>query len=507
MSAQLSYPFSAQWYSKNGISVIGHAWLGDELMRTEVLAGLFESVSSKSQFTDTLNKLNGFFAVVIDLPEIHAAAVDHIRSYPILYRNKEHDFKVLSHYDWEIDYKLDRSVAEVFQNSWCAPDNRTLVQEVHQLSAGQYLWSRPNLELTAESYYFQYRQKDLHSSRSSLHAKALEVFDKVFARTLKELAGRHALIPLSGGYDSRLILAMLVRSGYDKITAYTYGDPDGHEAQIAAKVAKQLKVDWHFIEYNEKLFEEFFSPDWQAYSSGNHFFTSLPHEQDYFALHQMREKGLLPDDFVALPGFCGDVLGGSVTAYKPKEWTGKALRNMIASKVLNSQYTDVSLSGVIDIKDKESFYDAYQQWYVSNKESKFIVNAVRVFEHFGGRWTMPFWDRELSDFWYAVPYNLREKQLLYNEVLFSEYFEPLGIGFYKPGYDDNYPHQLKEQLKEHLPGKVKKLLRKVKPGKKGDVNRLEILNNLICQQMGDSNSSQREVNISHARYFLNNLNK
>ena len=41
------------------------------------------------------------------------------------------------------------------------------------------------------------------------------------------------------------------------------------------------------------------------------------------------------------------------------------------------------------------------------RQAKFIVNSVRVYEFFGYAWRIPLWDRELIDFFLKVPLKYR----------------------------------------------------------------------------------------------------
>ena len=144
-----------------------------------------------------------------------------------------------------------------------------------------------------------------------------------------------------------------------------------------------------------------------------------------------------------------------------------------------------------------------------NKVSKFIVNSVRVYEHFKGDWMLPLWDRELIDFWYKVPYELRYHQRLYNAVLFDEIFTDLGIALKKPGFDDNYPGRIKQSIRSYLPGIAIQLYRRIHPNHAAtDPNNLNELNMMIFQELESGPvRPPKEINSTHAMYFLQNLKK
>ena len=57
---------------------------------------------------------------------------------------------------------------------------------------------------------------------------------------------------------------------------------------------------------------------------------------------------------------------------------------------------------------------AQSEWFnVQERQAKFIVNAVRVYEFFGYEWLIPLWDNALFEFWRHVPLSLRYQRRLY----------------------------------------------------------------------------------------------
>ena len=37
---------------------------------------------------------------------------------------------------------------------------------------------------------------------------------------------------------------------------------------------------------------------------------------------------------------------------------------------------------------------AFESWDISERQPKFIVNSLRVYEYFGYEWWIPFWDKK-----------------------------------------------------------------------------------------------------------------
>lgn len=504
--SNLEYPFRQMWYKQQNIAVIG--WAFDEkyeYFEKDDLGKFFENVGNEEDFKTLLCRFNGNFAVVIEQQNFTALAVDHIRSIPLIYRETNDSIELLNSFEWRIDMQLNENGVDAFKNCWCTLDNETLVAGVDQLQAGQYLW-KPNHELASPKFYFQH----FKTQKLSLPdvEQSVQLFKSTFHSYFDQLKGRTALIPLSGGYDSRLILSLLYQYGYSDIIAYTYGKKHSHEVQIAQKVCETLRIKWHFVEYDKALFQSFFTEEWETYSNQNHFFSSLPHEQDFFALAYLRSKNLLPDNFVAIPGFSGDLLGGSITGFSHEKFDSNHLIHWIKEKHLQNADIKYDSAYLENINSRDQFYDQYQNWFVINKVTKFIVNAVRLYEYFGGDWLMPFWDKNLIDYWYQVPYPLRMQQQFYNEVIFQKFFTPLGVDAVKPGYDDNYPNPTKERIKRNLPSGIKNMIKLVKKSiSVNDVNNLNVLNDIIQDKIKGNKNYSDQINNTHAIYFLQNLNK
>jgi len=80
------------------------------------------------------------------------------------------------------------------------------------------------------------------------------------------------------------------------------------------------------------------------------------------------------------------------------------------------------------VHDNESCANAVELFDFSERQAKFIVNSVRVYEFFGFEWRIPMWDAELIDFFLQVPISHRLNQFLYKSYarkLFTRKLQPL----------------------------------------------------------------------------------
>ena len=56
-----------------------------------------------------------------------------------------------------------------------------------------------------------------------------------------------------------------------------------------------------------------------------------------------------------------------------------------------------------EISNPAELADAFEAWEWQERQAKFIVNSVRVYDFWGHDWWMPLWDAGFMRFWQGVP--------------------------------------------------------------------------------------------------------
>lgn len=159
-----------------------------------------------------------------------------------------------------------------------------------------------------------------------------EIFDLLTAKVQKwerGLPGDHEIVlPLSGGFDSRLLLWAL--KDKDRIRAYTYGTSPVQSASFEVSYAKQLaqkfRVRWQHIQLG--TFHRYLEP-WNAL-----FGLSVHAHGMYQMEFYSKIKQMLPGSHSVLSGIVGDSWAGSVGRYELK--TSKDLGRLAYSHGLNA---------------------------------------------------------------------------------------------------------------------------------------------------------------------------
>ena len=412
----------------------------NELLLSDDVVRLFSSALEDSQLDhDSLKALllalNGNFALALETPRYIFCTVDRVRSIPLFYAVSG-DEVIFSD---DANHLRDR-LNPPFNEENCAeflvtgyvtgPD--TLFDGISQLQAGEYLvYDKRDPSLSTHFYHRFWHGNYFLDSEEELLDRLDEVFVRVFQRLIASTKGRQIVVPLSGGLDSRIIVAMLKRLGVEDVICFTYGKKGNREAEISRQVAEALGYRWYFVEYTrEKWYACYHSDEMQRYMKYSGNLVSIPHIQDFLAVKELKEEGKIRENAVFVPGHTGDMISGGhipqdygqlqdYTLEKFQEdnlkkhynlwkWDATELAPIFRGRIQNSV-------GDISVHNNESCANAIELFDFNERQAKFIVNSVRIYEFFRFQWRIPLWDAELIGFFLRIPLALRIKQILYRE--------------------------------------------------------------------------------------------
>ncbi len=416
------------WHQSGSVRACGAAFAPNgTLLEGATFAAYLDGPAAS--FADRLEALSGTFAAVYS-DEVVIAAVDRIRSTPLFYgRDAAGTLCLSDDARWladATDARLDDPVAAAeFMLTGNTTGPSTLASSVQQVQAGEAVTFGPD---TATAHrYFRYGVGDrLDASEDELVAEGVRLFEQTFERLIASVLGRPVVIPLSGGMDSRLIAAMLVRGGRADTHSFSYGREHSFETQASRGVARSLGLDWSFVPYSNRDWHRWFaSDDFQRFRRAATGLTATEHEQDWPAVLTLNKHGLAPDA-VFVPGHAGDFLGGShlpatpaTFEHDPIDWLWQRYYVEWPTAGLTPDLRDALRARLASrLNGSGDVLDAFTQFGWQERQAKMIANSVRVYEHHGFDWRLPFWaDPALLDFWGRVPVPLRRGRRLYFRVL------------------------------------------------------------------------------------------
>lgn len=436
------------WVTQGNVTFKGYLYDENGKFRAAQDApSLFGEVEDTQGLSRLLMRIDGAFTVMIRLQKGLLIGTDPIGVFPLLYTTIDGDWVISDSADQALSAKtgceFNEHALPEFQAAGFVLGEETLLKEVFRTRAGEVLLLAPG-DKKQLCYHYYLPKLFLDNPKEELKRRLQEVLTNVSGRLLASLDGKTAVVPLSGGYDSRLIACMLKKAGYDKVICLTYGRPN-IESMLSEKVAKALGYKWIFVDYRDINVNDFHKDDtFRAYADFTGMLGSMPYLQEYFAVRHLKHKKLIPNDSIFLPGHTGDYIAGSYTektiragvsrTENPKELVDKYFYFQVLNKSgknhiekrLKQWFSEYQPPGAVT----SSKYDIYtEDWDLKEKFSKFIFNSAKVFPFFGYQFRLPLWDAEFRTFFREVPFELRSNKTLYDELIAENYFKPMGVHF------------------------------------------------------------------------------
>lgn len=432
----LHYNLSYKWYSFDNIFVKGCAFDENECILTnEKLASYFLGTLSIADFKSRLLNLNGIFAIIILKENSIWAAVDRLRTFPLLFNKNGDSFLLSDNYRYflsKIPLSLENNSILSTRSFGYVMGENTLFKNVYQLQAGSLL-SYENNVLKIERWHTFQKKEYPYLSRNEWKdglKMQLEVLGK---RLIRIIDNRPVALPLSGGFDSRLIGLLLKINGYKNVCCFTYGNENYWEVKHSKEISSRLGFPWIFIDYKQFLSEDIFHNsqflDYADYA-GNAI--SFPYLVEYFSARYLKEQQKISENTLFLPGHSGDMVAGShllsgMEYFKSKKDTAIKILRKNGKQIYGGKKTRKFNISLIEenIMPGEFNYShsTHDNWNITQRQSKQIVNSAKVWDFFGFEYYLPLWDNDFADFCLSMPFEFRVNKNLYEETLFDLFKE------------------------------------------------------------------------------------
>ena len=439
---------SGDWAGGPATWARGRAFLGGELLDAAALARMFEAAADPTALADLARSLTGHFAVMGRGPAGPFAVVDRSRSFPVFF-SADGGKLLLSDSPYELpgsdSVPAPRDALVDFAYAGYVTGDATLLGGVREVPAASILTHAADGSVLATyDAYEPTRHGVLGEADDVLLEMAHSALAEAIGRLVTVLDGRTLVLPLSAGYDSRLLAMMVKLSGYDRVQCFSYGVLGNHESRVSESVAEALGFEWHFIEYGAQQWAEWTrSEAWSDYARMAHLGVALPLMQGWPSAGEIRRRQLVPDDSVFCPGLFGDVGAGlfargdllrevpptrldvaeTIVASAHSLWWTEPARSRdlrgVAERIAASLASD-------EFATTEAAAAAFESWIWRERQAKFIGNATRVYEYWGYDWWLPFGDEAVFSFWQQVPYSRRVDKPLYGRLVLESIPDRLG---------------------------------------------------------------------------------
>lgn len=492
----LRYNYGFKTFSSDHIHVKGYLFNNGRLYQGDSLVSLFGSVTDIERLESLLKTSSGIFYGVLQIDQKVILISDITRTFPLFYLLKDGTAYVSDDAFFlkkKFNLALDKDCSTEYLRALYVVGENTLLKDLSQVQAGEIV-TFENGKVSKKFYqtYLVNRSEVFTKDYSNLLSDYLQILENITERLITLVHGDTIIIPLSGGYDSRLLVTLLLKQAYKKIICYTYGKSDSPEVKISGEVAKTLGIDWHFVEYNERLVPDFLKEDWFWDFFRYEFnYISTIHLQDVFAFKFLVEEGIIPKQAIVVPGHSGDFLGGSHLRKIPVPGRADISTSIMAKHFILNEAVPLSSKSREKLKiyvEKASaspeteYYSIDENWNVKERQSKFIVNSNKAYEYFGFRHAIPLWDLELVEFFRKVPLKCKTVQNLYEDGA-QRLFKDFNVNLPKQKKITNlriFPN-LRFVAEKAFPAKVKITLRDLTWT---DVNNMEVIASPIAKSLG-----------------------
>ena len=229
------------------------------------------------------------------------------------------------------------------------------------------------------------------------------------------------LLPLSGGLDSRTILALALKRG-QPLEALTYGVPGARDFSIPGRICAALGLRHTTIPTTNAEGRAWFeTSDMREMVKAMHLGRSLPEESDWRPMAR-----LASGPFVVCPGHGGDWLTGSfIDARLLRIGTLEGLVEYILdfhcslTAISSPDYGELlrerirSSLSVIAADCGEDPLACAERWNLEHRQRRYIVNSAKKYRYLGLHTYLPFFDRGLMTLFMALKTRHRTHQRAY----------------------------------------------------------------------------------------------
>ncbi len=443
------------------LDAAGWCELGDSLAWDENLADALDAVlppeaNSVAGLVAWLAELGGSFSTVAEVCE-HGERVlvlfcDRFAEYPIHHAVRSAEVSVA----WSamelataIGARLDPASALCIPNLEFIPGNRTAALGVDEVGAGNALvLRRPAGEWKAEvlPHWRPSVAPTSTVSESDLAHELAQLLRGTAARMaawiLGELSpGQLAAVPLSGGLDSRILLALLHDQLGDRLVALCYGDASAQEVEYSRLAAAAIGVPHRLAE---------FTPGSALAESRR---AELAAEIGLTTRLTLADGGLhLAESFATgaprgtrdvryfLPGHSGDGISGSklkhgleacanpdiMAATLARGWRRTFPQSDLLALLrpghseLASVPTHMLRESCVAQGGRDGF-ERVQRWTLRELVRRRVLTELPLYRK-RARAMLPFFDRPLADFFSSLPAPMLIGQHLYHRVAFAHVF-------------------------------------------------------------------------------------
>ena len=274
-------------------------------------------------------------------------------------------------------------------------------------------------------YFLNYKNEVININLSNINKEKfqytgeqelIELGSKLWKESISKNfdANQKHLVPISGGLDSRAILAGLLEHTEAKnIYTYTFGTPNTLDYEVGSYVAKKLGTNHTSFDLTQYIYNQ---EELEDISKRVDFQTILFHHAPVWGVDK---KFANCQNWC---GFMGDPLAGSKLTNEPSTSLELAKKQFIKK---NTYVRSMDLTNGIDFEGlvecdliDEFSLTLDEQLDFQNRQTKYIAPHVLMR---GYEYKTPFLNQSWIDFMLSIPNSFRRDESLYRKILLNSF--------------------------------------------------------------------------------------
>ncbi|WP_394740087.1 asparagine synthase-related protein [Natronococcus roseus] len=436
---ELNFRHADRWVSKGSAHVRGQVYYDGKLLSQSEFAARVDAIDSSAALQTFLAESNGFFVLVTTVADRVLIAADHVRSWPLFYGLGDQEVYISDDAQWVHERTgepaLDPIAGTEYLHTGFVSADRTLSPTVSQIQAGEVVevdLSEATDPVTSSRYWkFELGNGNRQPSLKELDEYAVSATE----RLIEYADGRPILLGLSNGYDSRMIALLLYRLGYENVITYTHDLTAGYakdEIDAAKSIADDLGFEHVTVNVDHANFREFYQSDaWDEFHEAVGYLGSLPDIGEIVMLRKLLSENEIDENAIQIRGHYLYPASARIPEYITKRntisrdefvqdiWEGhynrwdthskeifssdpeeiKELRNNIHERIPVDIYQNS------ETEPNTKALNGYIAWLWQERVPKLLsIDYELDFTGLDKWW--PLLDKEYSEFWTEVDYNL-----------------------------------------------------------------------------------------------------
>ncbi|MDG5818874.1 asparagine synthase-related protein [Natronococcus sp. A-GB7] len=458
------------WTRADGVAVRGRAFEDGQLLEGPSLAARLSETRKSDAPLEAVAALaadlEGFFAAVIEDGDATSLVADGAGSIPLYYGPDG----TVSNRGRVVREALEAATDPVAESEFLltryVTGPETIWSGVYTTQPGEVVRIDGD-GITRRTYreYWPAGPEDERANESANPRASLESALETALDRLECVAGnRPVVVPLSGGYDSRLLASALVERDREVI-GFTFGRSGHPDVELSREIADRLGIRWEFRDYDESTWREWYrGPEGRRYEREAFGGDALPFLAEWPAVRELVADGRLPTDALYCPGHtvatpserlprfvgerersedssvgCGPAVDADDDAldrelidptledlvdyvlerhYALWEWADERFEDAARERIRQGLLGDRDPSAVAD---PATVAAAYERWEWRGRMATFTNGDLRVYEDAGLDWWLPLWDPAYVRAWERVPLAARRGKGLHADLARERY--------------------------------------------------------------------------------------